>query len=331
LLSFSEYIFRNRSGVFQLALKLRRKNMEKTELVGLEPIQDIVELALWSAYVKNEKIVSLLIVARPGSGKTEFLKKYRKNRGVHVRRRFSACGILTDLIQGKLCLLFTKPRILGHILVYDYVCVFSYKHDTVDSTIAFLDALTEEGISRESSYWIGGDAVKDFEGLKGGVIAAINTFGFFTAKGNVKANLYKGGWLSRNIVVSYGLSQSLVSKISDSIRRGEYRRDQNFVDRIVLGFPTRRIDVKMPDELSIKIEELARNVCEEYCEDLKTDDPIGFRLHKSLISLVKASALRENRTTANGRDFERVEFLSQWMNLKMHPLKTHYSFQWVGA
>lgn len=302
--------------------------MRKTELVGLEPIQDLIELTLRTPYVKGERTVSLLVVAEPESGKTELMKKYRNNNGVHVRRRFSAYGILTDLIQGKIHTLFDTPKILGHILVYDYASVFSYKQNTIDSTIEFLDALTEEGLSAESSYWIRGDELKKFQGLKGGVIAGINTFGFFTSGRKVKANLYKGGWFSRNIVVSYEMSELLVSKIFDSIRRGEYRYNEKYVSEIALKLPNKRIEIEMPDKLSERIRDLARNVAEEYSEDLKPHKLRGLRLHKSLISLVRASALRENRRTVNDEDVARIEFLSQWMNLKMHRLKTNYAFQW---
>jgi hypothetical protein len=302
--------------------------MDRTELEGLEPIQDLIELTLTTPYIKGERTTSLLVVAEPESGKTELMRKYRKNNGVHVRRRFSAYGILTDLIQGKIHTLFDAPKILGHILVYDYSSVFTYKQNTVDSTIEFLDALTEEGLSGESSYWIRGDELREFEGLKGGVIAGINTFGFFTAGRRVKANLYKGGWFSRNIVVSYEMSERLVSKVFDGIRKGKYRFDKNYVSRIALNLPKKRIDIDLPENLSRQIEELARNIAEEYSEDLKPHKLRGFRLHKSLISLAKASALRNRRRTVNDNDVARIEFLSQWMNLKMRQLKTSYTFHW---
>jgi hypothetical protein len=235
---------------------------------------------------------------------------------------------LTDLIHGYIHTLFDSPRILGHILVYDYASVFSYKQNTVDSTIEFLDALTEEGLSQESSYWISGDELKRFEGLKGGVIAGINTFGFFTAERRVKANLYKGGWFSRNIVVSYAMSETMVSKIFDSIKNGKYRFDRNFVSLIALELPEIRIEVYIPTELSERIMELARQTAEEYSEDLKPHKLRGFRLHKSLISLVKASALRDGRRVVKERDVERISCLSNWMNLRMNRLRGSYPFPW---
>ena len=56
-------------------------SLQETELIGMKTIQDLIELTLWSAYIKGERIVSLLLVADPESGKTELMKKYRKNKG----------------------------------------------------------------------------------------------------------------------------------------------------------------------------------------------------------------------------------------------------------
>lgn len=295
--------------------------LQETELIGTEPIQDLVDLTIHTAYVKFERINSLMLVGEPESGKTEILKKFRENHGVHTRRRFTAYGIINDLVEGRTKPLFNHPKILGSIIVYDYANVFTYKPNTVDSTIEFLDAITEEGLAPESSYWITGDELKPFEGLRAGVITAINTFGFFTSGRKVKANLYKGGWFSRNVVASFGISQTLLTKIFDGLKRGDYRRDRRFVDCIILQLPNERIDIKISEKYAGKIGDLARELAEGYTKDLKPYELKGIRLDKSLISLTKASALREHRDTVDEADYERIKHLSQWMNLRMNTLK----------
>lgn len=228
--------------------------LKKTELIGLEALQDLIELGLWSAYVKGERIVSLLIVAEPESGKTELMKKYRKNKGVFVRRRFTSYGIIRDLLDGKMELICKSPKILGHLIVYDYATIFAFKSNTVDTTIEFLDALTEEGLSCETEYWIKEADLKKFAGLKAGLIAGINTFGFFTSGRKVKTNLYKGGWFSRNIVVSFAISETMKSKIFDSITQGKYRYDKDYVGQIRLLLPLKRTNVKISREYAQKFE-----------------------------------------------------------------------------
>lgn len=300
--------------------------LEKTELLGTEPIQDLIDLTIHSAYVKYERVVSLLIVSEPEAGKTELIKKFRENKGVHLRRRFTAYGIINDLLGGQIKTLFNYPKILGHILVYDYSNIFAYKASTVDSTIEFLDALTEDGLSGESSYWIKGNELEPYEGLKGGIIAGINTFGFFTSGRRIRANLYKGGWFSRNIVATYDISETLLTKIFDSIKRGEYRADRGFVEYIILQLPLKRMDVELPDKYAEEIGDLARELAEDYTRDLRPYKLKGIRLDKSLISLAKASALRENRGYVNADDVDRIKYLSNWMNLRMNNLKMNYPF-----
>ena len=320
-------------------IKYRKKKsshgyrLPETELIGLDPILDLLILALWTAYILGEKTVSLLLLAPPESGKTELMKKLRKNNGVHVLRRFTACGFIKDLLSGKMPLLFKSAKILGHILTYEFVNAFTYKASSVNSTIELINAYTEDGLSNESSYWIEGDALDDFENLKGGVIAGINPFGFFTSQKtrNVKANLYKGGLISRFLVASYTISEAMKSKIFDSITHGEYRTDRNFRDLIIENFPKKRVHVILPKRYAQEIRELASEIAEEYSQDLKTHALKGFRLTKSLISFVKTSALRDGRRVVNERDVERIKYLSNWMNLKMNKLKMSYPFTQMRA
>lgn len=303
-----------------------RYTLERTELIGMEAIQDLIELVLWTLYIMGERIVSLLLVGEPESGKTELMKKYRNNQGILVRRRFTAYGLLQDLINKRISMLFKHPKILGTIQVYEFSGMSTYKKNTSDSNIIFLDALTEDGLSPESAYWINGDELEQYNGMKANLIAGINTFGFFTASRKVKANLYKGGWLSRNIPVTYSLSQQMSSKISNSIARQEYRSDKNFVDSIHLNFPKKRIEVKLSECHSQEIKIIASEIAEGYSEELKPHKLRGFRLQKSLISLAKASALRDGRKIVMNRDIDRIRYLSQWMNLRMNKLKMRYPF-----
>ena len=45
-------------------------------LINIEPLKKIIECALISPYIKNEKPLSLLIVAKAESGKTTAMKMY---------------------------------------------------------------------------------------------------------------------------------------------------------------------------------------------------------------------------------------------------------------
>jgi hypothetical protein len=299
----------------------------ETELVGLIAIQDLIELVLWTTYVKEQNPVSIFIIAEPESGKTALMGKYRENNGVISRKRFTAYGIQQDLINHKIKLVFNKPKLLGHILIYDFSAIYSFKQDTIGNTIDFLDALTEDGISSESSYAIGSDELKEFEGLKGGVIAGINTYGFFTNsdKKKIRANILRGGLFSRFLVVSFDVSEKLIREIFDSIKNEEYRTDKKFVNLISLNFPIKRIDIDMPIEYKDELEQIVDDIRERLEKESQAKIK-GLRLLKALIGLVKASALRDGRSQVNKSDIDRIRYLSNWMNLSMNNLKTNYPF-----
>jgi hypothetical protein len=306
--------------------------MEKTELIGMEPIMDSVELTLWTAYVKHERTVSLLILAKPESGKTELLKKYRKNNGTISRRRFTAYGIIRDLKEGRIAVLFDKSKILGHFLIYDLRMLWGYKHNTVESNMDFLDGFTEEGLQPESSYAINPDDLNGYEGLKGGIIAGINPHGFFTPSGKrtIKKNLLKGGFFSRNVIASYNITGNLLQKIFNSIVEGKYRCNKDFVNLIAIDFPSKRRKVAISAKHMRKLQDIAGDVLTELQEDL-AEEYKGIRLFKSLVALAKASALREGRTRVERQDIERIRFLSNWMNVKMRNLKSKYTFYEEGG
>lgn len=303
--------------------------LRKTELVGIDPIQDLIELALYTAYLRYERVVSLMIVASYESGKTELGKKYRRNHGVIGLRRFTAYGVLQALIEGKLKPLFPKGRILGHLLVYDFAHVFTYKTSTIDSTMAFLDSLTEEGLQPQADYSMSPDALGKYEGIKGGVIALMNKKGFFTPRGKkrIRNNLLKGGFFSRNILVSYDVGASVLDRAFEGVEKGDYKVGRKYVEHIYLDLPRKRIDVLISRKYSRSMIELTKEIAQQVKQDLSLKDEVrGLRLSKSLIALAKASALRDGRRIVDKEDVERIWFLSEWMNIRFNNLKTRYNF-----
>jgi hypothetical protein len=302
--------------------------LTKTELVGLEAPQDIVELTLWTARVKNEKTVSVNLLGEPESGKTELMKKYRENPAVHVRRMVTAYGIVRDLLKGNITMISKNKKSIGHLMIYDLTGVFSYRKDTINKTILLFNALMEEGLSPQSAYWIDSRQLEEFAGATGGVIAGVNTFGFFTKAGNIRSNLLKGGYLSRVPTFSYDIGVPHLQRIFDSIRKGKYHEGRGFVDTINFHFPEKPAEVHMTQRQLKKVENLAKDITRDLNFDLQSMSggykQKGIRLHKSFISLVKASALRDERKYVMDGDIKRLEYLSQWMNLGLNPLQPNY-------
>ncbi len=300
--------------------------MKKTELIGLEPVFDAIELAALSVYVKNEKPVSLLLLSEAESGRTEALKKFACNsKSIQVMRRFTAHGYQRDLISGKIKLLFENPKILPTTIVYDFNSMFSFKENTIESTIEFINALTEEGLSNESTYAIFPDEMKKYKGARGGIIAAINTLGMFTVgKKMVKAKLYRGGFFSRPLVFSFDVPESVLASVFDSLILQKDTKD--FVKNIKIHEFKKRYDIKISEKYGRELYLITQDIKRGYNERLRNFEIKGIRLFKIIRTMTKCSALRDGRDSVNDEDIELMRFLSNWVNLKMNPLQNSYQF-----
>jgi len=301
--------------------------LRKTELIGKEPEQHIIELVLGTSYVRNENPASLMILGRSGAGKTELLKKFRNNNSTHARQRFSAFGILQDLIEGKIPLLFEDgKKLLGHLVIYDMNDILSFKPESINSTVQFICALTEEGLTPQSTYAISSEKLKPFIGLRGGLIVGLNEQAFFNSRKHVKNYLFKGGLINRFIPWSSSESSALHQKIIDSIKKQDYLPNSKFVNYIQLKCPKARVNVdftntSLKDELADIAEDVAQSVSEDV--GIKQDEK---RLLKAMLTLAKSSAVREGRHKVIDEDVEAIRFLSNWMNFKMRNFHTSYRF-----
>jgi hypothetical protein len=220
----------------------------KTELLYIDPIQDLVEIVLWTNWVANEYVVSLLLYADFESGKTELQKKYYGNKGVTSRRRFSATGIKESLIQGKIRI--NSENKAGHIQIPDMSNVFTYKPSTSKMNMLFIDAFTEEGLDPEDDYFNKPEEGAKIAGVKGGIIAGINPTGFLSStKRKIRQEFIEGGGMSRFIPVSWE-DTNFNKEISDSITAGMYRKNEGFVKNIQFAFPEDPVDVPCLPKLS---------------------------------------------------------------------------------
>ena len=116
------------------------------KIIELDPLEKVVRAVLFSAYIKDEKPLSLLIVAKPESAKTAVLKKYRGNRGIAYLTDCTAYGLTRDIL----------PKIVSgeikHIMIADLITPLSKSTKTRQAFIAFLNNLIEEGVAKMTTY-----------------------------------------------------------------------------------------------------------------------------------------------------------------------------------
>ena len=263
-------------------------------LVKLDPLERIVQATLQSAYVKDEKPLSLLIVAKPESGKTLVLKKYRENKGIVYLTDCTAYGLTRDIL----------PKVISgeirHILIADLITPLSKSAKTRQSLVAFLNNLIEEGVAKMTTY-----ATSWEKEVRCGMISAITD----DALQDGRHEWAKMGFLSRMFIFSYSYPISAVYKIFDSLMS-----DRSGVDeKIELKFPNQPKDVVLPKPIAKKLIPISMKVG----ESMKLH---GFRFFLNTKTMLKALALLNGRATVTDREFEEFLELSRYLNCQFNPI-----------
>jgi len=275
---------------------LHLSNQTRTEngyLIQLEPLKEIVECALLSPYIKNEKPISLLIVAKAESGKSSVMKQYRENKGVVYLTDCTAYGITRDVL----------PKIVSGeiktIMIPDLLTPLSKQTKTRQSFIAFLNNLIEEGVAKIRTY----STVWNRD-VKANVITAITD----EALRDARHSWAKMGFLSRFIIFSYSYGISNVTKILNYYSEHGLK----FKDtRIKL--PKRQVDVKLSKEIANRLNPIAMRIGEQF-------RLYGFRAKINFRSLLKCLAYRNGRNAVTEEDFQEFLELADYMNFKYNPI-----------
>lgn len=266
---------------------------ERGNLIRIEPLKKIIECTLVSPYIKNEKTISLLIVAKPESGKSSVMKQYRENKGVVYLTDCTAYGITRDIL----------PKMVSGeiktIMIPDLITPLSKQTKTRQSLIAFLNSLIEEGVAKITTYstvWN-----KD---VKGNLITAVTD----EALRDARHNWAKMGFLSRFIVFSYSYSISTVTKILS-----HYSEHGLDLKNTKIKLPKRHIDIRLPKEIASKLNPIAMKIGEQF-------RLYGLRAKINFRNLLKCLAYRNQRKVVTGKDFQEFLELADFMNFKFNPI-----------
>ncbi len=263
----------------------------------LQPLVDMITLTLYTAYVKDAKANSLLIIAKPESGKTEAMKKFIANKNVAYISDATAFGIERDYI----------PKIetgeIRHIIIPDLLKPLSRKESTVKTFITMMNALIEEGIASVATY--ASHRVSD-KHVKCGIITAITD----QELRDQRHSWGRVGFLSRVIPFSYSYSIESVKKIFEYIVGLDYLEEQ---DIELKRIPKEDRKIKLPHRFAQAILPSTTTIAQ-------ASHAYGFRLQKQFQSLLQASALERGRSSVNSKDVDRVLHLMNWVNFDVHPI-----------
>lgn len=268
------------------------------DLKDLDPLVDMVRLTIYTGYLKDQKPNSLIVIAKPESGKTEVMKEFRINKNVAYLSDVTAFGIQRDYL-GKI-----EAGEVRHIIIPDLLKPLSRKESTVNSFITMMNSLIEEGVVALSTYATSG-LLSFTRPVKCGLITAITGDEF----SDQRHNWQKKGFLSRTIPFSYCYGMGTVSKVFESILELDYVRERG----IKLDIPEKDVVIELPKKF-------ARTILPSTTAIARAQQTYGFRLQKQFQALLQASALESHRKTVNKTDVERVLRLMDWVNFDQKPI-----------
>jgi hypothetical protein len=267
-------------------------------LKDLDLLVDIIRLTLYTAYLKDQRPNSLIVIAKPESGKTEVMKKFRINKNVAYVSDVTAFGIQRDYLNK------IEAGEVRHIIIPDLLKPLSRKESTVNSFITMMNSLIEEGVVALSTYATSG-LLSFTRPVKCGLITAITADEFK----DQRHNWQKKGFLSRTIPFSYSYGMGTVSKVFESILELDYVKERD----IKLDIPEEDVEIKLPRKF-------AQTILPSTTAIARAQQTYGFRLQKQFQALLQASALERGQKSVTKADVERVLRLMDWVNFDEKPI-----------
>jgi len=273
-------------------------NKEKIFEKDSDIINKIVKYAYASAFLKNEKPISLFLIAPPDHSKTHNIMQYTTKYSY----------ISTDLSYFGIYKLLQKDKKVKHLVIPDFLKITHKGQSTKRATLMTLNGFLEEGL--HSINLAGSEQFSDLKGRSGGIITATTTHSFFQSKKE-----WEGiGFLSRVLFCSYKYTDKTKLEIIRKIRDEEKSNKKKKGNIEKISFATNKT-FKIPNEIDNEIIHISE---------------FSFRRFKLLNKLLKTIALvRLYEKTENNKekrkqkeikiskdDLEELKRINKYLNLK---------------
>jgi hypothetical protein len=216
-------------------------------MIGTSDLEYLLKLVLLTAHIEDERPVSMLLCARVESGKTELLKKTIPCEGVAYMNDATAWGIQREYLDK------ITDNEVRTLVIPDLITPLSRTSDTVETFVAFLNGLIEEGLVEVQTYAL---QKRLKVPARCNIITSIAKEHLF----DQRHRWSKMGFLSRVIPVSFEYAASTMFDIRQSIAKREYCNDGDFKD---LEFPPSKAKINLPEEIAVKIASLAPQVVDK--------------------------------------------------------------------
>jgi len=263
----------------------------------MDKLHKAIKYCLWTAWVEDEKPVSLIIIGNPEVGKTSAIEKFKENNGIVYFNDVTPWGLTKELYKYRD---LGKP--INHIMIPDFLNILSKSQTSAKAMIQFLNSGIEEGLDRIQTFGITIDIPK----LQFGIITAITTQAF-----KMRRNHWNNiGFGSRMIPFSYKYSIADAQEIIKSIFEQVYHNEK----KSSLNFP----DEKQKVELNPKLAEMMH----PYTQRLASSEKLyGFRHQKQMQVLLKAIALSKKKNKVDKKDVKELQIIAEYFNLEFNMLE----------
>lgn len=254
-----------------------------------------LSLVIQSAFVPDTKMLSALLIAKAGLGKTIKLEYFRKFKFVYYTHDMTAKNLaefLTKVERGE----------KKFLVVPDYIATLGHARKTVDLTRTILRGMIEEGIDNIDVYGMEKHFTKN---VKAGLISGITPEYF-----NKNTRVWKSdGFLSRFISFSYSHSPQTTLKILDNIRDKIRTIDDlkiNINAKKKLKCPTRT------NAIDNQIRLMAYQIKEE--------QEAVYRPYLQMVALCNSNAVLRNSDKVESEDIAMIGHLLNYINRKQNPV-----------
>lgn len=266
----------------------------------MDELKELIELILFSGYVKEYNPVSGLILGTVGVGKTTLIEDMQKLDKILYYSDVTAFGIMRDMKK-------IREEKIRHIVIPDLTKVLSRQGATTQTFITFFNCLIEEGIVKISTF---ADSFESDIPIKCGLITCMSKeFAEYKRNWNF---MKRTGFLTRILPISFDYTIESEEKIKQSIREKSLidysKKDENNNKKKGIELPEEDTFVKGNPELFLKLTDVANEIG-------RIGESKSFRPQKILQCLASANALKNKRYEVLQEDIDTVKRLSKFMNM----------------
>ena len=270
-------------------------------MIGLGPLDKIIHLTIYSAYIKGEKPVSIWIIAHPEHGKTANMMRYICTPKLCYISDATAYG----LVQNVLPQIYSS--MVNHIVFPDFLKILARDRKVSNEVFSLLNIIIEEGVT-------GNILTKnlmvrprsDDKKVYAGAIICITPEEIEVRR----KKLQRQGFFSRALPFTYTYAEEDMQDIHEAVKNG--KTGYVSYSPVKLSLPKKEKRITLPRSLADEFDD----VMQILKPSLRTYT--GFRLRKQLQTLSKANALISGRSKVNMTDIFEIKALTLFF---FNPLK----------